>query len=88
MRKILLSFAALSLCSAAAPAALAGDRPPSDEERGRIESVLRDAGFVSWERIELEDDGMWEVDDAVDEAGREYDLELDTELDIIERDLD
>jgi len=59
----------------AATPALA-DRPPTAEERTRIETVLREAGFKSWEEIEL-DDGVWEVDDAKDAAGKEWDLKLD-----------
>jgi hypothetical protein len=55
----------------------ADDRPPTPEERQRIENTLRAAGYMTWEEIEF-DDGMWEVDDAR-KAGdnREFDLKLD-----------
>ncbi len=58
-------------------AACAEDRPPTPEERAQIEKSLRDAGYVTWEKIEL-DDGMWEVDDAMKDGDtREFDLKLD-----------
>jgi len=38
--------------------------------------VLRDAGYVSWDDIEL-DDAVWEVDDARKADGTEHDLEID-----------
>jgi hypothetical protein len=52
------------------------DRPPTAEERARIETVLRSEGFQKWEEIEF-DDGKWEVDDATAADRREYDLKLD-----------
>jgi len=73
---------------AATPAA--ADRPPSDAERAAIERVLRANSFVSWEEIELDDDGpRWEVDDARGRDGRRYDLKLHTgTLRIVRRQLD
>ena len=53
----------------------------------RIESVLQAEGFTRWDDIEWDDD-HWEVDDAIGADGREYDLELDASLAIIERDPD
>lgn len=61
------------------------DRPPTAEERARIEQVLRAEGYTRWDEIEL-DDGIWEVDDAIGPDGREYDLELDGNLRIIDID--
>jgi hypothetical protein len=61
------------------------DRPPTPEERARIEAVLRDAGFRTRKEIGF-DDGRWEVDDAVAADGVEYDLKLDPDtLSILER---
>jgi hypothetical protein len=54
------------------------DRPPTAEERERIETQLRALGFTSWEEIEL-DDGYWEVDDAIGPDGIEYDVKLHPE---------
>jgi hypothetical protein len=50
------------------PVALA-DRDPTEEERAAIETLLRAQGFESWNRIEVEDDGLaWEAD--VEQARR------------------
>jgi hypothetical protein len=59
--------------------ALAQDRPPTAEERTRIEAALRADGYTSWGSIELDDNRVWEVDDAIDVENREWDLELDME---------
>jgi hypothetical protein len=84
-----LPFVALSATVLLAPVTPAlADRDPTAEERTRIEAVLREEGFTAWEDIELEDEGHWEVDDAVGSDGREYDLHLDAGLDIIRRDPD
>ena len=71
----------------AAPA-LADDRPPTPEERARIEGVLATKGFTSWDEIEWDDDGRWKVDDALGPDGRQYDLILDVRFVIISRDPD
>ncbi len=63
------------ICLFSAGAALA-DRPPNAQERSSIEAALKAAGFNVWEEIE-NDDGKWEVDDAVHADGHTYDLELD-----------
>lgn len=81
-----------ALCGAAlltlpAFSAMADDREPTPEERTRIEAALRDGGYTSWEEIEL-DDGRWEVDDARHTDGHEYDLKLDMEYQIVDRDRD
>lgn len=60
----------------------AADRVPTPEERGAIEKVLRDSGFVSWEEIELDDDRprrqpYWDVDDARDAQGQVFDLKIE-----------
>ncbi len=61
------------------------DRPPTPEERTKLEKVLRDEGFTRWGGIEFEDNGKWEVDDAIGSDGRQYDLKLDQSFKIIER---
>lgn len=79
------AVAALTL-AAAAPAVAQDDRAPTAAERAAIEAALRQAGFSSWDEIEL-DDGLWEVDDARTAEGREYDLKLRPEsLEIVRRD--
>jgi hypothetical protein len=85
MLKILLAAGLLAI---APLAAFADDRPPTEEERAQIEEVLRAEGFTSWDEIEWDDDGYWEVDDAVAADGAEWDLKLDAEFTIIERERD
>lgn len=64
------------LLAFASPALAADDRRPTADELTAIEAVLRDAGYVSGDDIEL-DDGVWEVDDARKADGTEHDLEID-----------
>jgi hypothetical protein len=53
------------------------DRPPTPQERSRIETMLRNEGFSNWGKIELdEDDDVWEVDGAHASDGRRYALWL------------
>jgi len=53
------------------------DRPPSAEERARIENMLRNEGFTDWGTIALDDDDdVWEIDDAHASDGHRYDLKL------------
>jgi hypothetical protein len=53
------------------------DRPPSPEERYRIETMLRNEGFSNWGTIELDDEsGAWEVAGAYASDGRRYALWL------------
>lgn len=52
------------------------DRDPTPEERNQIETQLQTLGYESWEEIEWDDDGYWEIDDAVHEDGQEYELHL------------
>jgi hypothetical protein len=65
------------------------DRPPTPEERSRIEAVLRNEGFTDWGTIALDDDDdVWEVDDAYAPDGHRYDLRLHPDtLAIIAREL-
>jgi hypothetical protein len=69
-------LALAGLLALATPALADDDRAPTAEERTAIETVLRDAGYVGWDDIEL-DDGVWEVDDARKADGTEHDLEID-----------
>ncbi len=69
-------------------AAAHADRPATAEERAAIERVLQQEGFTAWSDIDYDDDGYFEVDDAIAADGREYDLKLDASYAIIERDAD
>ena len=87
MRKWSMLAAGLAAALFAAPA-LADDRSPTAEERARIEGVLAAEGFTRWDEIEWDNDGHWDVDDAVGPDGRQYDLKLDASFAIIARDPD
>ncbi len=58
------------------PGQVLADRAPSPEERSRIETMLRNEGFTRWGKIELDDEDVWEIDDAYASDGRRYDLRL------------
>ncbi|MCW2393106.1 hypothetical protein M2336_001540 [Sphingobium sp. B1D7B] len=71
-----LPLAALASLACATPA-FAADRAPTPEEAKAITAVLHDAGFKSWDEIEFDiDDNRWEVDDARDAQGQQWDLHL------------
>jgi hypothetical protein len=82
----LRSFA-FAAALAAVPAVAFADRVPDEIERAAIESVLQSEGFTNWGKIEL-DDNRWEVDNAVGPDGRRYDLDLDTNLNIVKHELE
>jgi len=83
--RILFVAAFSTILAAGALPAMAQDRDPTADERSRIEAALKAEGFTRWDDIEL-DDGVWEVDDAIAADGKEYDLKLDMDLKIVERD--
>ncbi|MCO5160023.1 MAG: PepSY domain-containing protein [Mesorhizobium sp.] len=68
---------AASILLLAAGIGFAEERPPTQEERARVEAALRADGYTAWGEIQLDDGSAWEVDDAVDAEGREWDLELE-----------
>ena len=71
-----LAALALGLSAIVAAPTLAGDdRPPTAEERTKIEEVLKAEGFTAWKEIEF-DDNRWEIDDATHTDGKVYDVEL------------
>ncbi|SMF61713.1 PepSY domain-containing protein [Allosphingosinicella indica] len=84
-----------SLFIAAAAAALIAtpalaDRAPNAQERAAVEKVLRANGFVSWEEVELDDDGpRWEVDDARGKDNVRWDIKIDPKtMKIVKRERD
>jgi hypothetical protein len=86
MKPIILA-APFALLTAFAAPAFAADRPPTAEERTRIEAALRAEGYTAWDSIELDDNRVWEVNDARDAEGKEWDLDLDMQsLAIVKRD--
>lgn len=89
MKLAIIAAPALLAAGLTASPALAEDRDPTPEERTKIEAALKAEGFASWGDIELDDDRVWEVDDARHSDGKEYDLDLDPQsLAIVKRDDD
>jgi hypothetical protein len=61
------------------------DRPPTAEERTRIEKALEGMGYKSHGEIEIEGSRV-EVDDVTDAHGHRYDIELDAKtLELIQK---
>jgi hypothetical protein len=86
MRSLAVLLAAACLL-ARLPAALADDRPVTDEERSKLAAALEAEGCSGgW--MEYDDDGYYEVDDAKCNDGREYDLTFDNSFKLIEKDAD
>ncbi|WP_142847211.1 PepSY domain-containing protein [Telmatospirillum sp. J64-1] len=88
MSKSPLGFALILSLAFAPVATKAEDRPPTPEERAQIEEVLKTEGYTRWDSIELDDSGVWEVQDAIAADGQEYDLILDQQFRIIRQDPD
>jgi hypothetical protein len=72
------------------PGQVFADRPPSPQERSRIETMLRNEGFTRWGKIEFDDESdAWEIDDAHASDGHRYDLRLHRDtLEILTREPD
>ncbi|AYO85705.1 PepSY domain-containing protein [Methylobacterium brachiatum] len=66
---------ALTLAVGLTSVARADEKLPPDQQ-AKVEAMLRQEGFTKWKEIEL-DDGMIEVDDAIDANGKQFDLKLD-----------
>ncbi|MFF8800602.1 MULTISPECIES: PepSY domain-containing protein [unclassified Methylobacterium] len=78
-----LAAAALGLALLAGPALADQKLPP--EQQTQVEDILKKEGFTKWKEIEL-DDGMIEVDDAIDANGKQFDLKLDPKtMEIVKR---
>lgn len=69
------TIVALALATGLAGAVRADERLPP-EQQAKVEAVLKREGFTRWQEIEM-DDGLIEVDDAIDAAGKTFDLKLD-----------
>lgn len=72
------TFVALALTALvlAGESAKADGRLPNADERAAIEQALKAAGYTSWGKIDLDDDGYWEVEDVVGADGKRYEVEL------------
>ena len=73
--RLATSLLALTLVTGLTATARADEKLPPDQQ-AKVEAMLRQEGFTKWKEIEL-DDGMIEVDDAVDANGKQFDLKLD-----------
>ncbi|HMN38323.1 MAG TPA: PepSY domain-containing protein [Hyphomicrobium sp.] len=77
-----LAIAAFTLLAAAAPAF--ADSKPSEEEAKKITEALAAAGYTGGEmEKETEATGVYEVDDAKDKDGVQYDIKLDKDFKIL-----
>jgi hypothetical protein len=63
-----LSLVTLGLTTVAVYAATA--------DQAKVEAALKDQGYTHWKAIVL-DNGTWEVDDAINAAGKQFDLRVD-----------
>jgi hypothetical protein len=84
MHRHLLASAVLLLLTSSA--ALADDRPLTDDERTKLMAAISAEG-CSGGTFEF-DDGHYEVDDARCSDGHRYDLKFDASLKLIEKDRD
>lgn len=76
-RQIATGIGAAALIGISAPAF--ADRGATATEIEKIVPMLKAAGYVSWEEIELDDDGPYfEVDDARKADGSKWDVKLST----------
>lgn len=71
----------------ATPALADDDRPPTAEERTKIEAALKAEGFTAWKEIEF-DDNRWEIDDATHSDGKVYDVFLRKDMSLVFKTLD
>ncbi|MCJ2071627.1 PepSY domain-containing protein [Methylobacterium sp. J-030] len=68
-------FLALTILVGLSIAARADEKLPPDQQ-AKVEAMLKQEGFTQWKEIEF-DDGVIEVDDAIDANGKTFDLKLD-----------
>jgi hypothetical protein len=73
---------------------VAKDRPVTDEERPKLEAALKEAGCTDG-KMEFDDDkgsnhpnGKFEIDEAVCQDGKKYELTFDPGFKLLTRKLD
>lgn len=77
-----IAIAAFSALALAAPAF--ADGKPSDDEAKKITDALTAAGYSGGEmEKETEGSGVYEVDDAKDKSGAQFDIKLDKDFKIL-----
>ena len=62
-------FLGLSVLALAVMSPALADQTLPPDQQAKVEDMLKKEGFTKWEEIEL-DDGMIEVDEAVDANGK------------------
>ncbi|TRW17798.1 PepSY domain-containing protein [Glacieibacterium frigidum] len=73
----MLKIVLLATTLAVATPALADDRAPNAAETVALKKRMASLGYVSWEEVELDDDGpYWEIDDARKADGKRFDVRL------------
>jgi hypothetical protein len=78
---LVLGFACL------AQPGIAKDRPVTDEEKTKLTAAVTAEGCTA-AKMEFDDDGHYEVDDARCGDGRKYDLKFDKNFKLIKKDPD
>ncbi|MEE7505884.1 PepSY domain-containing protein [Methylobacterium mesophilicum] len=73
--RLTTTLLALTVIAGTSLSARADEKLPPDQQ-AKVEAMLKQEGFTKWKEIEL-DDGMIEVDDAIDASGKQFDLKLD-----------
>ncbi len=80
MKKLIIAACALALT---APVALA-DSKPTDDEAAKITATLEAWGCKGGEfEKETEGSGVFEIDDTTCKDGKQYDIKLDSEFNLI-----
>ena len=84
-RNVTKMFVAGTIAAIFAGTPALADRDPTPMERAQVEVELQYLGFISWDDIDLDEDGYWEIEDARGADGRQYDLHLAAEtLEVLE----
>jgi len=76
------------LCTLVVAAPARADRPVTDAERVRLEAAVQAQGCSGGKMEFDEDDRQFEIDDAVCNDGRKYDLKFDAEFKFLRKNLD
>lgn len=79
-----LTFSLITALLVAAPV-FAADEKPSPEVIAKIEAILADMECqMDSDDIEVEDGG-YELDDVICKGGHQFDIEMDSDLNVIEK---
>ena len=88
MRRIIsLWVVALALAFFAAAGTSYADRDATPEETAKVAEALKAMGCTSFDDVDVDDNTVYEVDDAICEDGK-YDIDLDMQLTVIKKDKD